>query len=105
VLSVTFSPNGAQLATASTDGKLRLWDLASDKLIGAPLPGADTGGRGVFSPDGKSLLAVFDSGTGVIWNVDPAAWKEQACHVAHRNLTAAEWRDFLPQRRYRRVCG
>ena len=105
VLSVTYNPNGTELITTSSDGKFRLWDLASGKLVGAPLLGADTGGWGTFFPDGKKVVAVFNSGTGIVWNVDPAAWKAQACRAAHRNLTRTEWRDFLPQRGYRAVCA
>jgi len=104
VLSVTFNPSGTQVVTTSGDGKIRLWDIASGKLIGAPLPGADTGGWGTFFPDGKRVITVFPMGTGIIWNVDPAAWKTQACRVAHRNMTPSEWRDFLPQRNYDVVC-
>jgi WD40 repeat protein len=105
VLSVTFNPSGNEVITTSSDGKLRLWDLASGKLVGAPLPGADTAGSGTFFPDGKQVISVFRSGTGVIWNVDPTAWKAQACRVAHRNLTPTEWRDSLPQRDYHAVCS
>jgi len=104
VLSVTYDPTGTKVITTSNDGKFRLWDLASGKLVGAPLPGADTGGWGTYFPDGKQVIATFWSGTGVVWNVDPAAWKTQACRVAHRNLTRSEWRDFLPQRSYGHVC-
>ncbi|HZO34335.1 MAG TPA: WD40 repeat domain-containing protein, partial [Gaiellaceae bacterium] len=104
VLSVSFDRQGTRLLTTSTDGKLRLWDIASGKLVGAALPGADTGGWGTFFPDGRRAVAVFGDGTGVVWNLDPAAWRAQACRVAHRELTRAEWRDFLPQRGYRRVC-
>ena len=50
------------------------------------------------------MIAVFGSGTGVVWNVDPAAWRRQACRIAHRNLTRSEWRDLLPRRGYRDVC-
>ncbi len=57
-----------------------------------------------FFPDGKHLLGVFHSGSGVVWNVDPAAWAAQACHVARRNLTRAEWAQFLGGRTYRDVC-
>jgi WD40 repeat protein/DNA-binding SARP family transcriptional activator len=105
VLSVTFDPTGTEVMTTSRDGKFRLWNLASGKLVGAPLPGDDTGGWGTFFPDGRRVIAVFDSGIGVVWNVDPSAWKAQACTIAHRNLTRAEWRDLLPQRRYRPVCS
>jgi hypothetical protein len=50
------------------------------------------------------VIAVFGSGKGVVWNVDPTAWRVKACRVANRNLTRLEWRDFLPERGYRRVC-
>ena len=104
VLSLSFNPSGTQLATTSGDGRFRLWDVASGKLIGAPLPGADTGGWGVYEPNGKHLIAVFSSGTGMMWNVDPDAWRQHACRIAHRNLSVAEWRDLLPRRAYRAVC-
>ena len=95
------SPNGEQVMTTSTDGKFRLWDLASGKLVGSPLPGADVGGWGTFFPDGKRVIATFLSGIGVVWNVDPAAWGRQACRTAHRTLTRAEWREFVPERSFR----
>jgi WD40 repeat protein len=104
VSSVAYLAGGTELVTTSGDGKLRLWDVASGRLLGSPLPGADTGGWGDSFPDGKHAISVFYDGTGVIWNVDPAAWKDNACRIAHRNLTRAEWHDLLPQRAYRAVC-
>ena len=102
--SLGFGPSGRTLVTSNEDGKLRLWDVATRKLIGAPLPGSTTGGSVHFFPDGNHVLAVFNSGTAIIWNVDPAAWKAKACSVAHRNLGHAEWREFLGGRSYRHVC-
>jgi WD40 repeat protein/DNA-binding SARP family transcriptional activator len=104
VLSVSFDPTAKTLVTVSSDGKFRLWDVASRKLIGAPLPGSDAGGWGTFFPDGKHVISAFGSGIGVIWNVDPAAWKARACTVAHRNLTRAEWHTYLPGRGFGDVC-
>jgi WD40 repeat protein/DNA-binding SARP family transcriptional activator len=104
VLSLSFDPTGQRLMTTGTDGSIRLWDLATDKLIGVPLPGADLGGRGAFLAGGKKLTAVFGSGTGVIWNVDPASWSTRACDLVRRNLSRAEWRSFVPNLPYRKVC-
>jgi WD40 repeat protein len=101
---MSFDAAGNRLMTMTGDGAIRLWNLSTEKLIGAPLPGADTGGRGTFFPNGKRLIAVFGSGTGVIWNVDSASWSGWACRVARRNLTSAEWHDFLPNLAYRKVC-
>jgi len=60
---------------------------------------------GTFFPDGKQVIATFWSGLGVVWNVDPTAWRTQACRVANRELTRAEWNDVAPERSYRRICG
>jgi len=104
VTSLDFGPRGSTLVTSSDDGKLRLWDVATRKLIGAPLPASNTGGSVHFFPDGRHVLGVFGSGTGIVWSVDPSAWATQACSIAHRNLTPAEWSEFLGHRRYQRVC-
>jgi WD40 repeat protein len=103
VESIDFDPSGKLLVTANGDGQLRLWDVSTRKLIGscrAPTPG----GSVRFFPDGKHVLGVFGSGTGVVWSVDPATWKAKACSVANRELTRAEWAQFLPDRGYRSVC-
>ena len=72
--------------------------------MGSPLPGADAAGWGTFSADGRHAIAAFSDGTGILWDTDPERWKAHACRVAHRNLTAAEWRDFVPERAHRSVC-
>ena len=105
VASVSFDPAGRRLMTTSSDGNIRLWDLTDDKLIGVPLSGGSGFGWGTFYPDGHHLIVVYPSGTGIVWDADPASWSAQACRVARRNLTRAEWREFLPQRPYRRVCA
>jgi WD40 repeat protein len=106
-VSVTFDPTGTELVTTSSDGKVRLWDLQTAKLVGAPLDFSERGGWGwgTYFPDGKRVIAVFDSGVGVVWDVDPTAWARQACRIANRDLTRAEWHDFLPNRRPASVCG
>jgi WD40 repeat protein len=102
--SLDFAPRGSTLVTLSDDGKLRLWDVATRKLIGAALPASNTGGSVHFFPDGKHVLGVFGSGTGMVWGVDPAAWAAKACNIAHRNLTPGEWTEFLGHREYHNVC-
>ena len=104
VFSVAYIAAGRELVTTSGDGQLRLWDVASGRLVGSPLPGSSTGGWGTAFPDGRRAISVFYDGTGVIWNLDPAAWKTAACRLAHRNLTRAEWHDLIPERPYRQVC-
>src|SRR5262249_61086462 len=102
--SLSFDPSGRRLTTTDGDGSIRLWDIPSGDPIGAPLPGSSTEGWGTFFPNGKQLVAVFGSGTGVVWNVDPRRWSAQACQIANRNLTRADWRAYLPNPPYSKAC-
>jgi WD40 repeat protein len=99
------SPDDRTLATGARDGTVRLWDIASAQPIGAPLPGLP--GRRVipmFTPDGSGLIAAYDSGGAYRWDIRPASLARQACRVAGRRLTHAEWEEFLPGRDYDPAC-
>jgi WD40 repeat protein len=70
--AVAFSRDGKLLASAGADGNIRLWDPATEQMVGAPLP-ADTGTRGgvngvAFSPDGKRLASPDADGKVRLWN-------------------------------------
>ena len=70
VRGVAFSPDGALLATASTDKTARLWDPATGECV-RTLTGHATGLRGVaFSPDGRLLATASTGRTARLW--DPA---------------------------------
>jgi WD40 repeat protein len=38
------------------------------------------------------------------WNIKPADWITSACRAAKRNLTEAEWTNYLPGQLYRKTC-
>ncbi len=109
--SVAFNPHGKTLATVD-DNKVRLWDLASMRQIGPALPGPEQPVCPVvfcfnlveFDPSGNHLIALYPSGTGIVWDVDPRLWERRACAVADRSLTREEWRELLPGRRYQPAC-
>jgi WD40 repeat protein len=105
ISSVDANPESRTLVTAGTDGQIRLWDLPSRLPIGTPLPGPENlNAVAFFAPDGNHVLAVFADGRGYRWDVRPRSWQHQACTVAGRRLTRAEWHDALPDRPYAPAC-
>ncbi len=102
-----FSPDGATLALAARDGTLRLWDLASRQPLGEPLTGHEgTVLTLAFSSDGKTLASAESYGTVRLWDVNPASWAELACRRANRNLSLAEWQQYIDRDApYRRTCS
>jgi WD40 repeat protein len=93
------------LATGGDDGTVRLWDIGSGQAVGAPLPGVpNTPVVPSFTPDSARLLAAYETGDAYLWDIRPESLVRQACRVAGRQLTRAEWDEFLPGRDYDPAC-
>lgn len=74
VSGLGFSPDGARLASASMDGTLKLWDMATGENV-ATLPGHLQEATDVaFSPDGRTLASVGQKQAIKLW--DLAAMRE-----------------------------
>ncbi len=82
--AVEHSADGRLLATTSFDGTGQLWDVASHRPIGAPLPGAAEGVVGAAFLGASTELAVAHERGGYAWDVRPSAWTRHACAVAGR---------------------
>jgi serine/threonine protein kinase/DNA-binding SARP family transcriptional activator/WD40 repeat protein len=98
VTSASFSPNGDVIAATSRSEGVQLFDVSSAQPIGVPLvpsgqaAGAGSGNR--WSSDGTGVW-ISPSGGPVRFVADPARWREIACDAAGRELTTAEWHNFV----------
>jgi hypothetical protein len=57
-----------------------------------------------FVRNGEQLALMHTTG-GLLADLRPASWKEEACDVVRRTLTRAEWESVLPDRPYEPACG
>lgn len=87
---------GQRLLVHTIDGTLRVYDVPSRTQLGDAIEGATTfdAGWSALRPDG--FEAASDTPTGlVIWYLKPDQWTAAACRLAGRNLTQAEWDQYL----------
>ena len=70
VNGVAFSPDATLLATAYSDGTVRLWDPATGHPVGSPLQAGSSVNGVAFSPNGQLLASADADGTVRLW--DPA---------------------------------
>ncbi|WP_181719594.1 NACHT and WD repeat domain-containing protein [Nocardia gipuzkoensis] len=109
--SLSFSPDGHTLATAS-GGTVRLWNIASRRQIGEPFDFQWRVGSVAFSPDGKTLAVgtgeknlKTDEMTIEFWDVgftvDPDV---RLCDNANGTFGRAEWDRYVDGPKYRQLC-
>jgi WD40 repeat protein len=100
------TPTGPPIATAFAPAVIvELWDAATARPIGEPMIV-----RG-YSPtparaneDGTKLVNGTQNGVAILWDLDSGHWSDIACRIAGRNLTRAEWTQYLPDRTYAATC-
>ncbi len=109
---MAFSPDGDILALASssiTGSSIILWDVKKHELVAHPISSSSIVEDLIFGLHGQ-LLSTANVGHGVVilsftlWDVNVDSWVDRACSIANRNLTVAEWNQFVSGEPYSKVC-
>jgi WD40 repeat protein/uncharacterized caspase-like protein len=69
VFSVALSSDGRTAATAGEDRTIKLWDVASGRLVRTLIGHSESISAVVFSPDGTLVASASRDGTAVLWEV------------------------------------
>jgi DNA-binding SARP family transcriptional activator/class 3 adenylate cyclase/WD40 repeat protein len=115
--SVAFVAGGRWLATSEFNlsfltngsplGRFDLWDRATLLPIGEPLsiPGSASS-LATDQPGGYRITTAtgWPAGTPTVLDLDPSHWEATACRLAGRNLTRAEWAQYIPGLPYQTTC-
>jgi WD40 repeat protein len=113
---VAFSPDGSTIAALSQSGVLTLWDVATRQQIGRPITAhtdeyvSDNSGPASSLPglaylDDNTVVTSSPDGSLTFWDLRPSSWERAACDSAGRNLTQAEWRQYVGDRPYEQTCA
>ena len=120
---ISFSDDGTTLIAVGSGGSLMLWDVATLRALGPPLPGFSLEGGSEALPhlavaaggdeiastrwgsageDEKTAqVRVWD---GFLVSADFARWRDRLCSVVRRSMTLDEWNAAFPGTEYRATC-
>ncbi|MDX3454011.1 hypothetical protein PV396_19010 [Streptomyces sp. ME02-8801-2C] len=104
--ALAVSPDLRTLAVAGTEGALQLWDIPTRQPLGGPLttPG-DPIRTLAFGPDSTTLYAGSAHVPLQRYSIDPAGAVKAVCGRAGGALSRDQWRTYIPDTGFRRVCG
>jgi WD40 repeat protein/DNA-binding SARP family transcriptional activator len=106
IADIAFDPSGQRFATTGLqDATVKVWFTASLEQEG-PRLAADPNATATaaFEPGARGLLVIDDHGGVFTWPMSLTSWQQRACSLAGRNLTRAEWAQFVAGSGYASVC-
>jgi WD40 repeat protein len=92
--AVAISPDGETVAVMDARSDVRLFDADDGAPLGSSFRGVPIG---VFTPSGELVSVSFENQASRIFRLDvtPSRWRAAACALANRNLTRAQWSQFV----------
>lgn len=107
VSALAISPDGRTLAVGGEAGSLQLWDIDTQQPLGGPLT---TPGESIdtvaFAADSGTVYAGSAHVPLQRYTIDPNRAVESVCaRAGARELTRAQWRTYVRDVPYRRLCG
>jgi WD40 repeat protein len=107
VLWLEYSDDGELLVSGAQDGGVSLWDATTLELLGTVYPphaGEPVPSGAQFIGDSHDVAIASYDGTVYRWDTDVDRALDFACQMAGRDLTEAEWEQYLPAQPYQSIC-
>jgi len=103
IYSLSFSPDNKSLVSSDFAGGIIFWDVSTHQVINQfeldAVPAEAT-----FDANSKTLIVNL-YGMVSLWNFEPNYWSQLACERAGRNLSRAEWEQYIGNSLpYQAVC-
>ena len=104
VEAIAFSPDGKHVVSGSDDGTARVWEVKTGHEV-ARMTHDGRVFAVAFSPDGKYVVSGSEDGTARVRLWRPEDLIAEACRRLPRNLTLAEWQQYVgPEVPYHATC-
>ncbi|HEX6829040.1 MAG TPA: hypothetical protein VF104_08680, partial [Burkholderiales bacterium] len=101
---LVFIEDGKALVSGKARGWPEVWDVSARRwLTSFRNPGAGSGSVAV-SPQGRRIALLHEDGLVTLRDWDRDTLVQNACRIADRNLTCAEWRQYMGDRPYHGTC-
>lgn len=103
--AMDLSLDGRTLLNVGWNGRLTLYDLTRDIVLGEPIVAEIVGLRGGYlTPDGETLITTLRDGI-LLWDLVPEHQALAACELAGRELSAQEWVTYFPGEEQVATCA